>query len=542
MVIRKMTEGKSKDTLETLKTRKGSSIKRYRWPNGIYVGKEVAYKVYFHKDYAEKVLPFGVYEKAKEILNEEMKKDGSPIKDFKYNALCWCAKTNVLRFDEAPDFDLSREPHPGMMVSIDLGTGKVKIQKSDQIWHHKWLWVMDDYSGFDVRQSYEWSRKWLSAGIDSEGGIGKREKWNSVLSDSGLPLESRRCECCGKAINEGFIDDAKSYIKRGKNTIKKGIAAAAIGSAIAAGANSCQPSEIENDQTIEANVEADGGTDEQVDISLSMRPSSRNSDAYSLMTKNGGPKSVEIDGFKFRRLGSNGVYAFKDNDDFVNVVIIMKKDGSMRGYVPTDRSALVEFVTRDDINLKSALKRPVLLVDGVANREIVSFFTDPSNAEEIVTSNIKSFSKKSRRDRDIQKKNPVEGSDLDVSSNIEKKTRGKVVDEYERARRQIEDRVVDIRSLTGSDWLREETPALIEVSYDSLQVYSRHNDISIESAVLIAISKKPDKKRAISAAKKRGPERGPEGYRAEGEFLYGGNVRIKNVHKKGNLTVATLRM
>lgn len=42
---------------------------------------------------------------------------------------------------------------------------------------------MDDYKGFDVKQSYEWSKKWLEK-ITSPSGY--KDKWDSALSDAGL--------------------------------------------------------------------------------------------------------------------------------------------------------------------------------------------------------------------------------------------------------------------------------------------------------------------------------------------------------------------
>lgn len=33
---------------------------------------------------------------------------------------------------------------------------------SNNVWHHKWLWVKDDYKGFDVDKAKKWSKLWLS--------------------------------------------------------------------------------------------------------------------------------------------------------------------------------------------------------------------------------------------------------------------------------------------------------------------------------------------------------------------------------------------
>jgi hypothetical protein len=64
-------------------------------------------------------------------------------------------KTDEVRLDEAPDFDEAREPHPGRMFHCPLNARG--HASSDALWHHKWLWVMDDYPGFDAVESRRWA-------------------------------------------------------------------------------------------------------------------------------------------------------------------------------------------------------------------------------------------------------------------------------------------------------------------------------------------------------------------------------------------------
>ncbi len=134
----------------SLKTLKGSSIERHKRS----VGKKVGPQIYVHKDYAGEVVPSDVLEKAKGILAKT-----NP--DFEYNSIMYDTSNGTVRFDEAPDFDTAREPHVGDMVKVDKD-GKVSTGHSDSIWHHKWLWVKEDYPGFDVNKSREWSRTWLN--------------------------------------------------------------------------------------------------------------------------------------------------------------------------------------------------------------------------------------------------------------------------------------------------------------------------------------------------------------------------------------------
>ena len=162
----------------TLKTLKGSAIKR---STKYGVGKEIGGEIYFHKDYAEDILPDEVLSQALQLLEEEQP-------GFEYNCLKYNPKTGVVAFQESPDFDTAREPVVGDYVSVNTNTGVVKTGHSNYIWHHKWNWVKNDYSGFDVEESWNWSKKWLSTLTEVSDGNGI-ERWNAQLDKFGLPKD-----------------------------------------------------------------------------------------------------------------------------------------------------------------------------------------------------------------------------------------------------------------------------------------------------------------------------------------------------------------
>lgn len=119
--------------------------KKYR------VGKEIGGKIYVHYKYANKVIAM------KDLYDAIMLLPS----DFRYNCIMVeRKKPYVIRFDEAPDFDTAREPHPGDFIEVNIDTKEIRRGHSDMIWHHKWMWVDDDYDGFDVNESYEWSKQW----------------------------------------------------------------------------------------------------------------------------------------------------------------------------------------------------------------------------------------------------------------------------------------------------------------------------------------------------------------------------------------------
>ena len=115
------------------------------------VGKEIGGKVYVHKKYADKVVDQHDLLKAISLLP----------KGFEYNCIMVDRnKPYVIRFDEAPNFDTEREPVVGDFVEVDFNEFLIIENHSNFIWHHKWMWVEDDYEGFDVEESYQWSKKW----------------------------------------------------------------------------------------------------------------------------------------------------------------------------------------------------------------------------------------------------------------------------------------------------------------------------------------------------------------------------------------------
>jgi len=135
---------------EVIKSLKGTPLKRYKNK----VGKLVGPQLYVHRQYAAEVIPHSQLKYAAEMLKQ--------IKPtFRFNSVMWNRDTNEIRFDEAPDFDTAREPHVGKFIAISPD-GSIREGQSNNIWHHKWLWVKDDYPGFDVNKSKEWSDIWIS--------------------------------------------------------------------------------------------------------------------------------------------------------------------------------------------------------------------------------------------------------------------------------------------------------------------------------------------------------------------------------------------
>ncbi len=153
-----------------LKTQKGSAIKRSKYG----VGKAIGGRIYVHKNYVDR-LPFS------NIVHGAMTSLMTQAPHFNYNAVSVDPKTHKTTFIEAPDFDSAPEPTVGRYITVDKD-GNAKPGVSKQIWHHKWLWVDDDYKGFDVEESFQRSKRWLGIPDIDFSRIGNREFWNKTIA------------------------------------------------------------------------------------------------------------------------------------------------------------------------------------------------------------------------------------------------------------------------------------------------------------------------------------------------------------------------
>ncbi|CAL9981009.1 hypothetical protein VPHD481_0018 [Vibrio phage D481] len=159
----------------TLKTRKGSAVKRSKWG----VGKDIGGALYLHINYVPEEFKERVAE-ARTLLSIE-----NPT--FCPNVVRIDYKKSTIAFYESTEFDHVQEPAAGKMIVVDVAERKVaKPRQVNQIWHHKWLWVGDDYNGFNVSQSYDRSIQWLDHDDIPFTKIGSRKNWQDWLTSVNL--------------------------------------------------------------------------------------------------------------------------------------------------------------------------------------------------------------------------------------------------------------------------------------------------------------------------------------------------------------------
>ncbi|AUR85751.1 hypothetical protein NVP1081O_016 [Vibrio phage 1.081.O._10N.286.52.C2] len=158
-----------------IKTRKGSAIKRSKWG----VGKDISNSLYVHVDY--------IPEEFKERCSLARTAISIEHPTFRANIVRIDYKTGVTAFYESKEFDLVQEPAAGLMIAYNSQTGAVaKPRQVNAIWHHKWLWVGDDYHGFDVTGAYDRSKTWIDNDDIPFTKIGSKKNWTEWLKTVNL--------------------------------------------------------------------------------------------------------------------------------------------------------------------------------------------------------------------------------------------------------------------------------------------------------------------------------------------------------------------
>lgn len=135
------------------------------------VGKEIGGNVYVHERYEH--LLGNVVQMAKQHVP----------RDFRYTVVKLNLQTYAVTFISSPDFDSADEPIVGSQVLV-RGDGTIRLSKQlddPYIYHHKWLMVRDDYSGFDVEASKLRSRTWLALENIDKSRIGRRSFWERTV-------------------------------------------------------------------------------------------------------------------------------------------------------------------------------------------------------------------------------------------------------------------------------------------------------------------------------------------------------------------------
>lgn len=150
------------------------------------VGKRVGGNLWLHKSYASEFIPQDLLKSAESKLPNW----------FCYDVVRVSRDQSEICFIFSPDFDSSNEPmvSDSFLFRVDEVEGltlksHTKPQKDPLIYHHKWMFVRDDYRGFSVSDSKERSLNWkalLGVNRSSSSKIGRLSFWDSWLAENCL--------------------------------------------------------------------------------------------------------------------------------------------------------------------------------------------------------------------------------------------------------------------------------------------------------------------------------------------------------------------
>jgi len=132
------------------------------------VGKSIGGAVYVHRQYEH-------------VLGDALRTAKKSLPSgFEYTVVKHNEINGNLSFIHCPDFDTADEPATGDYAVVHPD-GVVKLHPAladPYIYHHKWLFVAEDYEGFDLEASVRRSIAWMSLPDVDKSLIGRASYWN----------------------------------------------------------------------------------------------------------------------------------------------------------------------------------------------------------------------------------------------------------------------------------------------------------------------------------------------------------------------------
>ncbi|WP_160164412.1 DNA phosphorothioation-associated putative methyltransferase [Rhodopirellula baltica] len=144
------------------------------------VGKRIGGAVYVHRQYEG-------------VLGESVATAKAKLPSgFDYTVVKHNELNGNVSFIHCPDFDTADEPSTGDYAVV-RSDGVLKLHSAladPYIYHHKWLFVAEDYQGFDVSQSQQRSAAWMSLDNVDKSLIGRASYWKREV----MPRLTRACD------------------------------------------------------------------------------------------------------------------------------------------------------------------------------------------------------------------------------------------------------------------------------------------------------------------------------------------------------------
>lgn len=182
-----------------------------------YNGKRVGNDIYIYSE----CLPYGYLGRYKKALRVIEKKYDSEVLNKKHVVRFNTKNDDDISIMEVKNFDTEREPTIGNSYKIDLDTNSATFTKEKNnpyIYHHKWMFVSDNYNRFDIEESKLWSIKWkktLPKGRKTTSSIGYLKQWNNFLNEYGLEVEEKNNtnKFLDVVLNGGIVEKYNRYYK-----------------------------------------------------------------------------------------------------------------------------------------------------------------------------------------------------------------------------------------------------------------------------------------------------------------------------------------
>jgi len=127
----------------------------------------------------------------------------------------------LVTFTHSRDWKTATEPICGDMVGVkDLYSDRptvfhLKQKGVPNIYHHKWMFVGDDYLGFDVKEAMEWSETWENHPIVKALLMNKNEYFRLKIGRQDYWQDKVLDQIGGSPTYEEFINS--TYIDRGRS-------------------------------------------------------------------------------------------------------------------------------------------------------------------------------------------------------------------------------------------------------------------------------------------------------------------------------------
>ena len=182
------------------------------------VGKYIAGSLYIHKNYLD-MLPSYV----QKLISHHNKK-------FNFDIIKFNESSGAITLVKCLDFDKQDEPEiiEQRTLHSDGISKTIKLSSNPFIYHHKWMMVDDNYSGFDVTQSKERSKLWTSIPDVNKNKIGRKKYWfENVIpiikakqkDTKHTPIKRHKTAISRSSLSRSFKSLLKHNFLTGKHSI-----------------------------------------------------------------------------------------------------------------------------------------------------------------------------------------------------------------------------------------------------------------------------------------------------------------------------------